>query len=148
MDILMEFLRKKKIEDEAKEMPKEKEWYLHFSGMLTTQQKNSMFEKRLHSSKINSFLISVFALTGTFISAYETESYLAVNQKDGISSKTTWTGTFEQNFTNYTADREDSVNFGLRMIVTFTTAITSKQILTSILGYCGCFHQKRLEDYE
>lgn len=144
----MEFLRKKKIEDEAKEMPKEKEWYLNFSGMLTTTQKNAMFEKRLQSSKINSFLISVFALTGTFISAYETERYLGINQEDGESSKTTWTGIYKATFRNYTANREDSVNFGLRMIVTFTTIITSMVDSSSLLGYCRSLHQKRLEDHE
>lgn len=126
MDILMEFLLKKKIEDEAKELPKEKEWYLFFNGMLTTQQKNAMFEKRLEASKLNSFLISVFALTGTFISSYETESYLEKNQQLRDSFKTTFQGTTKQTFNNYTAEREDSVNFGLRMIVTFTTCITSR----------------------
>lgn len=126
MDRLVEFLRTKKTEDEAKEMPKAKEWYLLFNGMLTRQQKDSMFEKRLHASKINSFLVGVFALTGTFISAYETESYLEVNQFRSISKRKVLEGAKEAEFINYTANREDSVNIGLRMIVTFTTIITSR----------------------
>ena len=130
MDKLVEFLRTKKIEDEAKELPKEKEWYLLFNGMLTRQQKNVMFERRLHASKINSFLIGVFALTGTFISAYETESYLAVNKVEAISTRNVIEGDKSATFIKYTANREDSVNFGMRMIVTFTTTITSIDALS------------------
>lgn len=128
MDLLLNFLRSKKLEDESKSLPKEKEWYLLFSGMITRNQRDAMFEKKLQTSKLNSFLIGVFALTGTFISAYETELYLEVNQMKGTSTQMTYDGLKSAEFLNYTAEREDSVNFGLRMIVTFTTIITSSQL--------------------
>ena len=123
MDQLADFFRKKKLEDDAMDLPKEQEWTLYFSGMLSKSQCNGMFERKLNTSKINSFLVSIFALTGTFISAYETESYLASNEKTVTLTRNIKGTKVSYDFINYTAATEDAVNLGLRLMVTLTTAI-------------------------
>lgn len=127
-DMLGEYLRRIKQEEKAKELPANREWYLYFLGMLTKPQKMHMFERKLHESKINSFLVSVFALTGTIISAYETQIYIEANNQMIQASKVEKGETSTVTINEYTANREEPVNLGLRMVVTLTTAITSRPV--------------------
>ena len=125
-DMLEEYLKRIKVEEKAKELPDNQEWKLYFSGMLTKPQKLYMFEKKLQDSKLNSFLISVFALVGTVISAYETQTYIERNQQTISLSRTVKDELEEATLIEYTANRESGVNMGLRMVVTLTTAISRR----------------------
>ena len=125
-DMLEEYLKRIKVEEKAKELPDNQEWKLYFSGMLTKPQKLYMFEKKLQDSKLNSFLISVFALVGTVISAYETQTYIESNQQTISLSRTVKDELEEATLIEYTANRESGVNMGLRMVVTLTTAISRR----------------------
>lgn len=125
---LLDYLKKKKIDEESKQLPAEREWYMFFHDMLTSSQKLNMFERRLDASKINSFLVSVFALAGSVLSTYETTLYLEVNQELVTAKMIDEYGApKEATMINQTANLEGSVNIGLRLIVTLTTMITSKR---------------------
>lgn len=124
---LLDYLKKKKIDDESKQLPADREWYMFFHDMLTANQKLNMFEKRLDASKINSFLVSVFALAGSVLSTYETTIYLDENQEFVTAKMIDEYGAEkEATMINQTAKAEGSVNIGLRLVVTLTTIITSK----------------------
>jgi hypothetical protein len=127
MHRLENYFLEKREEEDSKQLPKEQEWFLFFSGRLTKAQKSTMFERKLQASKLNSFLVSVFALTGTFISAYETQMYLEDNRNVTKRSKIYQNILYERSFIDYTAKKESSVNSALRLIVTLTTGITSSR---------------------
>jgi hypothetical protein len=69
--MLEEFLEHRQKKEEEDYLAENEEWDMYFTNGMNEAQKAQMFERRLGNSKLNNLLVSVFALTGACISAYE-----------------------------------------------------------------------------